>query len=137
MGQRKMLLWLVAVAVLLAGCQSSPKTSRSTAPGLADGGYVQLKAPDGLSAPISPLSSPDATVAMHPVPPVGTNSYQPPVLPVLVASPSPALPGWGAGRGLIRARAVCEPHPHEPRQRGASRGRGMPHRGGERGQGQG
>jgi LCP family protein required for cell wall assembly len=100
MGQGKMVLWLVAVAVLLAGCQSSPKTSGSAAPGLADGGYVLHKAPDGLSAPISPLSSPDATVAIHPVPPVGTDSYQPPVLPVLVASAGWTDAGWVGAEGV-------------------------------------
>ena len=100
MGQRKMVLWLVAVAVLLAGCQSSGKTNSSAATGLADGGYVRLKAPEGLSAPISPLSSPDATVAIHPVPPIGTGSYQPPVLPVLVASPGWTDAGWVGVEGV-------------------------------------
>ena len=72
MGHRKILLLFLAVATLLAGCQSSStKHGFSASDALADGGYVLHKAPEGLSAPISPLSRPDATVAVHPVPPVG------------------------------------------------------------------
>ncbi len=109
MGQPKILLWLLFVAVLLTGCQSSSKSSGIAAPGLADGGYVLHKAPEGLSAPISPLSRPDATVAMHPVPPVDTNGYQPPVLPEFV--PKPAGAGWVTVQGVAAPFVWTAPGP--------------------------
>jgi LCP family protein required for cell wall assembly len=109
MGQPKIVYWLLAVTVLLAGCQSSSKRSGFVAPGLADGGYVLHKAPDGLSAPISPLSGPDATVALHPAAPVDRDGYRPPILPEFV--PSPAGEGWVNVQGVSAPYVWTAPGP--------------------------
>lgn len=83
-GWKRPFFLLLAVATLLSGCQSSSTATGYSADALADGGYVLHKAPDGLSAPISPLPKPGAAVATHPLSPVSEEGYQPPVLPDVV-----------------------------------------------------